>query len=519
MSAVPQSDPSQSDAPDPGPAPAAVSDASKSVGNRQLVKNTFFLTAAQAVTIPISVVSNALIGRYLGPEQFGYLYLATTVCAFAILGLEWGSQGSTPALVARDRSNAGTFLGTGLLWRAVASLAASAVLALVCWLLGYNTGARWAVALSFPLALLNSAAAAFKDTIRGFERTDIPAYAHVAQQLMMVLVLVPVLMLGGALRALLISQIIVAMLTVYYLKRSLPAVGVGPLAYDRAALKTLLRLGTPFVVFSTALVLGPFVNGAFLAKMVPPEVIGWYGVSQRLIGLLIFPAGAIVNALYPTLCRLHVEDKDEFVRVTRGSLYGVALIAIPAAVGCGMFPEVGVAIFGSEKFAGAADHLRLMSLFVFLVYFSMPLGTATLASDRQKAWTAVQCVCLVVAIAASPFLVPYFQRTTGNGALGTCLTLVLSEALVVAFGIALAPRGLFDRGLGKSLVLGFVAGGAMTAVAYFTKPISIFLAVPASVVTYVLVAWFGGAVQPTTVEMLKGTLGRRLARFRRSPSS
>ncbi len=522
MSGAPNSSPTQI-APDPGPADAAgnVSDPSDSqaVESRKLVRNTFFLTAAQAVTIPISVVSNALIARYLGPEEFGYLYLASTVCAFAILGLEWGLQGATPALVARDRSKAGAYLGTGLIWRALSSLVVSGVLALVCWMLGYSTGARWAVALSFPLAILNSVAAGFKDTIRGFERTDIPAIAHVAQQLMMVVVLVPVLMLGGLLRALLISQIVVAMITVYYLRRSLRPVGVRALTYDAGALKALLRLGTPFVVFGLAMVLGPFINGAFLVKLVPPEVTGWYGVSQRLIGLLIFPASSIVNALYPTLCRLHTEDQGEFVRVTRGAIYGVSLIAIPAAIGCGMFPEIGVSVFGAAKFAGAADHLRLMSLFVFLVYFSMPLGTATLAADRQKAWTVVQCICLVVSLAGNPFLIPYFQRRMGNGAMGTCLTLVLSELLVVICGIALAPRGLFDRGLGKSLALASVAGVGMIAVAYFTKPISLFLAVPASVLTYVVAAWFGGAVQPATVDMLKGILGRRLARFRRAPSA
>jgi O-antigen/teichoic acid export membrane protein len=491
---------------------------SQAVESRRLVRNTFFLTAAQAVTVPISVVSNALIGRYLGSEDFGYLYLASTVCAFAILGLEWGLQGATPALVARDRRRAGAYLGTGLVWRGMSSLVVSLLLALVCWLLGYSTGARWAVALSFPLAVLNSVGSGFKDTIRGFERTDIPAYAHVAQQLMMVIVLVPVLMLGGLLRALLISQIAVAIVTVFYLRRSLRPVGVGALTYDRDALKALLSLGTPFVVFGLAMVLGPFINGAFLAKLVPPEVIGWYGVSQRLIGLLIFPATSIVNALYPTLCRLHTEDKSEFVRVTRGALYGVALIAIPAAVGCGMFPEIGVGIFGTAEFSGAAAHLRLMSLFVFLVYFSMPLGTAILASDRQKAWTVVQCICLVVSLAGNPFLIPYFQRRMGNGALGTCLTLVLSELLVVLCGMALVPRGLFDRGLGKSLLMASLAGVGMIAVAHFTKPISLFLAVPASLLIYVLVAWFGGAVQPATVEMLKGILGRRLGRFRRAPS-
>lgn len=518
MSVAPHSSPSPS-APVPGPAAVTVEASSSSdSGSRTpgLIRNTFFLTAAQAVTIPISVLSNALTGRYLGSEEFGYLYLATTVCGFAILGLEWGLQGSTPALVARDKSQAGLYLGTGLVWRALASLLVSAGLAAVCVLLGYNNAARWAVALSFPLAALNSVAAGFKDTIRGFERTDIPAFAHVAQQVMMVVVLVPVLMLGGQLRALLISQIVIAGITVYFLRRSLKLVGVSSLTFQTDALKKLLGLGTPFVVFGLTMALGPFINGAFLAKLVPAEVIGWYGVSQRLVGLIIFPATAIVNALYPTLCRLHTEDKAEFVKVTRGALYSVALIALPASVGCCVFPEIGVSIFGSQEFGGAADHLRVMSLFVFLVYFSMPLGIATLASDRQRAWTLVQCICLAVSVAGNPFLVPYFQQKMGNGAVGTCLTLVLSELLVVGCGIGLAPRGLFDRGLVKSLVVATAAGAVMFGVALATKPISLFVSVPLSLLSYGLVAWFGGAVQPATVQLFKTKIAGKLQRFRRA---
>jgi hypothetical protein len=58
---------------DPAPAPAG--------GQRSLVRNTLYLTLGNAATIPIAVVTNALLGRYLGPEEFGYLYLARTMCA------------------------------------------------------------------------------------------------------------------------------------------------------------------------------------------------------------------------------------------------------------------------------------------------------------------------------------------------------------------------------------------------------------------------------------------------------
>lgn len=479
-----------------------------------LLKNTLYLSIAQAVTIPIAVISNALVGRYLGSEEFGYLYLASTLCAFAVLPLEWGQQGALPALVARDRPRTATYLGTSLVWRGVMGLLISGVLALICIALDYGAALRWTVALSFAIAIVNSFAGAFKDTIRGFERTDIPALSHVAQQVMALLVTVPVLLLGGHLKALLMAYLPVAFLTVLYLHRALRGIGTGALRYERAALNQLFSLGTPFVFFWLAMALQPQVNAMFLSKLVPAEVIGWYGVSQRLIGLILFPASALIGALYPTLCRLYIENKDEFVSTSRNALYGVSLLAIPAAVGTGLFPELGVAIFGSEEFAGAEDHLRLMSVFVFLVYFSMPLGTSILAANKQKAWALVQCVCIAVGVVGNPLLIPYFQNSMGNGAMGTCLTVVIAEAVVVGCGIALAPRGLFDRGFFKAMFFSVVAGAAMVGVALVTKPISMFLAVPASLLAYGVVGWFSGAVQPATAAQIKGFLGRRLARFR-----
>jgi O-antigen/teichoic acid export membrane protein len=494
-------------------ADAAVPDGSTQSGGRhRLVKNTLYLTVAQAVTIPLAVASNALAGRYLGPEEFGYLYLAWTLCGFGSLAFEWGQQGALPALVARDRARSGHYLGTSLVWRCTASLLVAGVLAVACWLLGYQRGVLWAIALAFPVTLANSLGSAMKDTIRGFERTDIPAYAHVAQQFAILAVVAPALLLGGHMRAVLLSYLGVAIVAVLYLRHWLRPVGVGRLVFERSTLKSLFALGTPFVFFDLAMVLLPNVNATFLSKLVPAEVIGWYSVSQRLIGLLIFPASALIGALYPTLCRLQGENQAEFVKVSRSSLYGVALLAIPAALGCGLFAELGVAIFGTGQFGGAVSHLRVMSVFVFLVYFSMPLGTCIMAANRQRVWALVQCICVVVSLVGSPLLVPLFQRSMANGAIGTCITLVISEAFVVICGLALAPRGLVNRELMKSLLLASVAGMAMAGVAVLTKPISLFLAVPASLLTYGVVAWFSGAVQPSSVDMIKGFLARKLKR-------
>ena len=48
----------------------------------------------------------------------------------------------------------------------------------------------------------------------------------------------------------------------------------------------------------------------------------------------------------------------------------------------------------------------------------------------------------------------------------------------------------------------------------YPAPISLYLAVPAAVLTYAAVAWLSGAVQPTTIEMIKGFVGRKFSRAR-----
>jgi O-antigen/teichoic acid export membrane protein len=484
----------------------------QSAGQHRVFKNTLYLGVAQALTIPLSIASNALMGRYLGPLEFGYLYVASTLCGFGALAFEWGHQGALPALVARDRTRSGVYLGTSLAWRSVGAVLVAGVLGLVSWLLGHEVGVLWALALMFPTTLVISLGSGMNDAIRGFERADIPAFAYVTQQLVNLLAVAPVLLFGGHLRSVLVAQFCVVVSTALYLRHWLARVGVGKLKFERTAVTELFGRGTPFVFFNLAMVLLPNINVAFLSKYVPVEVIGWYSVSQRLVGLIIFPASALIGALYPTLCRLQAEDPEEFVRVCQSSLYGVSLLAIPAALGCALFPELGVMIYGSEQFSGAESDLRVLSLFVFLVYFSMPLGTCVLAANRQRVWAIVQCSCVVVSLILCPFLVPFFQRRMGNGAVGTCVTLVISEAFVVVCGLALAPRGLFSRDLAKSLLLAGVAGAAMAGVAVLTKPISIFLAVPAALLAYGVVAWFSGAVRPSTIEMAKGFLNRKLKR-------
>jgi len=488
--------------------------ASRPETGKLLFRNTLYLTLSQALTIPLSVLVNIVAARYLGPEAFGLAYLAYTICSFGFLVVSWGHDGMLPAVVARDHAQSGSMLGSSLAFRAAVSLPVYAVMAIGCYLFGYGAGFQWVLGLVALHLLLTAFVAGCKDTIRGLERTDIPAYAHVGQQLLSAAFVVPVLMLGGQLRSFVGAQIVACAVTLVAIGLALKATGVGRLSFSWDSVKTLALGGTPFVVSGLVINLQPMLDALFLSKLSSSEVIGWYAVARRLVGVLIFPATALIGALYPTLCRLWLSDRDEFLRVTRDSLHSVALVVMPIALGCFLFPDLGILIFSKKAYGPAADDLRVLAAFLFLVYFTMPIGTCVLAAGRQRAWSIVQSLCVAVSLILDPLLTPWFQTHYGNGGLGPSVASVVSELLVVAAGLFFMPPGVFDRRLRRTLFFTVSSGMAMGVVAWALRSITAFVAAPAAVLAYGSALWFTGEIDRSHVAKLTGFVTRKLSRGR-----
>src|SRR5262249_8080008 len=162
---------------------------------------------------------------------------------------------------------------------------------LVVWsiLSGYPSAFQWPLALTCLITAVSALVAACKDTIRGLERTDIPAYAHVAQHAFSALLVAIVLMLGGDLRACRTAQATAAIAILIAMCPALRRIGVTGWRMRWDSVATLLQTGTPFMALGLVLALQPNVDAAFLAKLSPVEVMGWYAVARRFIGTLLLP--------------------------------------------------------------------------------------------------------------------------------------------------------------------------------------------------------------------------------------
>jgi O-antigen/teichoic acid export membrane protein len=477
--------------------------------HRIVARNTIILMLAQVLGLPLAVLTNVLMGRKLGPEDYGQYYTLTTFVSLAFLFVEWGQGATLPSRIANDRPGSGRYLGSILNWYALGSLLASLVLLVIF----YARGHRGPYLLALELVCLGQALVLlvrlFTDAVRGFERTKHAAYAQVATQLLTALLVLPVLLLGGRLIASLVAIAAASLVVLWFVWRSLPAVGIGRLSADKDTAIDMLRAGTSFLMLGLVQYLQPTIDAWFLNRYASPEAIGWYAAARKLINPLIFPANAMIGALYPTLCRLWVQSRPDYLATAQGTLRASMLVTVPMAVGCAMFADIGVLLYSREAYGPVRDNLHAMAPLVLLLYLSMVLGTCLNAAGRERPWTTVLAACLLINITLEPFLVPWFQAHTGNGGLGANIATALSELVIAVWGFWMLPRGILTGSVVMSGLKSLLAGLAMAVVAWLlTGRLGVWAAAPISLVAYGGVLYLIGGIDGQQLAMIK-SIARR----------
>ena len=478
----------------------------------RVYRNTIQLVFSQVVSVPVSIALNAFLARYLGAADFGQIYLATTFASLAFLLVDWGQISTLPARVVTDLQRAGDYLGTAVLWRLLGAVVVALVLLGGTYLLGYSSGFQAVLAIVLVSALLTSLISACQSVIIGFERTDIAAITQALQPILSALLVIPALLLGTRLLGVLGLQAVSLVLVLLIIVRALPRVGIGRPRGNIAIARDLFIAGPSFLAFALIVTLQGNIDAVYLSKLAPSEVVGWYAVAKKLVGTLVFPATALGAALYPTLARLAKTDSKEFNKVTADALGMTALVVMPVALGCALFPDIGVQIFSREGFRPAESNLRVLSLFVFLLYFTMTLGTVLLALNRQRAWAMAQFGCILVSLGLDPLLIPYFQTRFGNGGLGLSIASVISEALMTIAAFILCPKELFTGNLGAKLLFAALGGIAMGAVAFALSALPSLIAAALATLAYVIVLVAFGCVPLSQLRALQLQITRKLSR-------
>ena len=429
---------------------------------KNIARNTSVMLLQYSLTWGTSFLAMIFIPRYLGPVEYGRLFLATSVISLFRVFIEYGGSYLVAKEVARNPRNSGQILVDAVAFRLVFAMAAFGGVLLTAETGGYPSETN-TLLLIFGVGLFGHALYTVLFAVfQGHEKMKYTALSAVVNGFFgNVLSVVAVILWHQAWIIAVIgvsASLIEIGLMVFFARRI--TVSFPRIRWEGA--RRQLKAGLPYFMFAIFSALYARIDAVMLSKMTSDVVVGWFGGARKLFeALALFPF-IFSTAVYPVLSRLWKQQGDVHRRATQKSLEFMVLLGVPLSIGVCAFARLPIQIFfGLEAYGPTVPVLQILSPGIVFLFIDMVLGTALLASDRQRAQSILALVMIPLNVGMNFIFIPYFHDMYGNGGMGAAVATVLTEVMIMMVMIKLVPRGVLE-GFRMSVVYkSLAAGGAM----------------------------------------------------------
>jgi len=428
-----------------------------------VVRNTSIIVLQQIFTMAGGILLTLFLPRYLGAVEYGRLFLAISIVGIFQVLVNYGGNYLISKEVSRNKDSTAQLLVDSIALRMLFALLSIVSIILLARFAHYNEETNTILTIMSLGLLAWAVTTTFFACYQGHELLQFTSFAAVAERLFVSSVAVVALLLGA--NAILIAIIIVTggfINTSVMLRFSKSLVKSIPKVDWRNAF-TQIRTGAPYFFLVAFGTIYYRIDSVMLSKMVPEEVIGYYGVAYRFFESMNFPQ-ILTVAVYPVLARLWKGESDMHRRTTQKSLEYVIMFGILMSIGMIAFSQEVVSIFyGIEEYAQAVILLQCLAGGMFFLYVDMILGTTLLASDKQKSLMSVSLVTIPINVVLNFILIPYTQDHFSNGGIGAAVATGITEIFVMSSFLLLLPKGVLQNFRYQVVFKSLLAGSCTSA--------------------------------------------------------
>jgi len=476
-----------------------------------VARNAFNLVLGQVATTALAIVFSAALGRWLGAQDFGLYFLISSFSLFAYVLVDWGQQFYVIREVARSPARGSQLLGTALVLRAAGAALVAVPIGLMTWALGYQARTCWFSVAFIGVSLPFFLAQGYGLVFRGRDRMGLDAWVSVVNKLALLAIGLAALALGTGLPGVVAAQAVAGLIGLGLAAQLYRHVNTGPLRYSAQTAREVIAGGSALVTMMAAVSVQPYLDAIILSKLAPADAMGWFGAAKNIMGTLLAPALIVGAAEFPRLSRAATHMPTFSIEV-RAALRPILWLGALGGVGTYLFADLAIGIiYGQRHFGPAGAILKVYGPGLFFIFIDVLFANALTAMGRATALSVAKICSVVLSTALDLILIPFFQKSTGNGGLGVVVAFVTSEAVVFAGSLFLLPRG--SLGPGAALDLGRAIGSAaITALLFqWLPPLPFYFGLPLCVIVFSLCSVVLGLVRRADVQLLWTLLRRSRA--------
>ncbi len=400
---------------------------------RKIGRNMLWLTVGRVGTVILALGTVALMTRHLGPEGYGIFRSAQAYMAFAQLLANIGLAAIVAREIAKPGADQARILGNAVGLRLVSALVILGAALAASWLMPYEPTVRLGILLAFAgfvaLSCFQTLIALFQQRLE--QAGQVWAEVGGATALFVAAGVLSWLGVGPL-------PFVAAMSFAFLLQLLLAWLAAGrylPLRprFEWEEWKRLLRPALPLAFANIFTLLYYRADTVLLSLFQPAQAVGQYGVATKVLDTAVGFTIMFTGLILPLLSR-HGADAPKFRRFLQASFDALAVAVPGLAMAVLLFAEEVVVLIAGPAFQPSAAPLRILSVTMALVSFTLLLRHAATALDLQRrllpGHVLAACLALLVYILAIP------RAAEIGAAVGT----VVGEFTVLAWTVGMLLR-------------------------------------------------------------------------------
>ena len=276
---------------------------SKDTG-KGIAKNTSVMFLQYVATWGSTFILTLFLPRYLGPVEYGRIFLATSVTFIFGMFVHYGGYYAIAKDVSRSPGDTAQIMVDAYAFRAVFALIACAAMMGFAFWMGYPSEVK-ILLLIFGISFLwLGGITTLYACYQGHELMQYPSIALIVDRGLVAVAAVIGLLLGGKATLMVIIGVSGNILNLLVLTRFSKRIIDRIPRVRWTDVVRQVKEGIPYFLFAIFGAVSFRIDSMVLAKLSPEEVLGWYGGGKRLIEALNFIPAIFSTALYPVLSRL-----------------------------------------------------------------------------------------------------------------------------------------------------------------------------------------------------------------------
>ncbi len=356
----------------------------KKLFSNKEVKNAGWLIGGRVVQMLLSLVVGVLSARYLGPGNYGlinyagaYVTFFTSLCT---LGLN--------SVIVKDfvdhPDEQGEAIGSAILMRILSSILSAGMIIGIVSIIDNDEPITIAVTALCSLGLVFHVFEIFNFWFQAQYKSKITSIATLLAYIIMSIYKIILLIFGMDVRwfaaATSIDYIVVAIfLYVAYRKYNGQR-----LRFSFKKCKSLLSVSYNYILSSMMVAIYSQTDKLMLKQMLDESAVGYYGTATVLCAMWTFVLQAIIDSLYPSILRLHSENKEQYEKKNRQLYCIVFYVSVFVSVAFVLLGDFAIWLLYGEEYLPAADVLKVVTWYTAFSYLGVARNAWIVSEGKQK---------------------------------------------------------------------------------------------------------------------------------------